>query len=56
VGDQRLTSNHQRYWGFVVVVVVVEFDCGAGAVVVVVELDCGVAGVVVVVVESVVVF
>jgi hypothetical protein len=39
----------------VVVVVVVEFDCGTGVVVVVVELDCG-AGVVVVVVESVVVF
>jgi hypothetical protein len=40
----------------VVVVVVVEFDCGAaGVVVVVVELDCG-GGVVVVVVESVVVF
>jgi hypothetical protein len=39
----------------VVVVVVVELDCGAGVVVVVVELDCG-GGVVVVVVESVVVF
>jgi hypothetical protein len=39
----------------VVVVVVVEFDCGTGVVVVVVELDCG-GGVVVVVVESVVVF
>jgi hypothetical protein len=39
----------------VVVVVVVELDCGAGVVVVVVELDCG-GGVLVVVVESVVVF
>jgi hypothetical protein len=39
----------------VVVVVVDEFDWGAGVVVVVVELDCG-GGVVVVVVESVVVF
>jgi hypothetical protein len=39
----------------VVVVGVVELDCGAGVVVVVVELDCG-GGVVVVVVESVVVF